>query len=137
MQLVKPQQLFAQPYILVHILHVVVNCLNKAVTHGSYTTLVKSPDRVLRKSAFDSMYHTYESFRNTAAAVLSSQVKTLVFRAKARKYDNTLQAALDGTEVPESVYHSLIEAVHDNMEYMYKYVTPCQGFSPAWYSCHV
>ena len=92
------------------------------LTHGSYTMLVKSPDRVLRKSAFDSVYHTYEGFRNTAAAVLSSQVKTLIFRARARKYDNTLQAALDSTEVPESVYHSLIEAVHDNMEYMYKYV---------------
>ncbi len=92
------------------------------VTHGSYTMLVKSPDRVLRKSAFDSVYHTYEGFRNTAAAVLSSQVKTLIFRARARKYDNTLQAALDSTEVSESVYHSLIEAVHDNMEYMYKYV---------------
>ena len=92
------------------------------VTHGSYTMLVKSPDRVLRKSAFEPVYHTYEGFRNTAAAVLGSQIKSLVFKSRARKYDNTLQAALDGTEVPESVYHSLIEAVHDNMGYMYKYV---------------
>lgn len=92
------------------------------VTHGSYMPLVKSSDRVLRKSAFESIYHTYESFKNTSAAILSAQVKTLVFNARARKYDNSLQAALDGTEVPETVYKQLIEAVHDNMEYMYRYV---------------
>ncbi|MGN1119488.1 MAG: M3 family oligoendopeptidase, partial [Oscillospiraceae bacterium] len=92
------------------------------VTHGSYIPLVKSADRVLRKSAFESLYHVYEGFKNTSAAVLSSQIKTLVFRARARKYDSTLQAALDGNEVPVSVYEQLINAVHENMEPMYRYV---------------
>ena len=92
------------------------------VTHGSYIPLVKSADRVLRKSAFESLYHVYEGFKNTSAAVLSSQVKTLVFRARARKYDSTLQAALDGNEVPVEVYEQLINAVHENMEPMYRYV---------------
>lgn len=92
------------------------------VTHGSYIPLVKSSDRVLRKSAFESLYHVYEGFKNTSAAVLSSQVKTLVFRARARKYDSTLHAALDGNEVPVEVYEQLINAVHENMEPMYRYV---------------
>ena len=92
------------------------------VTHGSYIPLMHSNDRVLRKSAFESLYGVYENFRNTSAAVLSSQVKCLTFRARARKYDSTLQAALDGNEVPVEVYKQLIEAVHENMNYMYKYV---------------
>lgn len=92
------------------------------VTHESYVPLMQSPDRTLRKSAFESMYHTYGSFKNTSAAMLSSQVKTLVFRARARKYPSTLQAALDGTEVDTSVYHSLIEAVRGNMGLMHRYV---------------
>lgn len=92
------------------------------VTHGSYIPLMHSNDRVLRKSAFESLYGVYENFRNTSAAVLSSQVKCLTFRARARKYDSTLQAALDGNEVPVEVYKQLIEAVHENMHYMYKYV---------------
>ncbi len=92
------------------------------VTHESYIPLVQSGDRVLRKSAFDSIYHTYGNFKNTSAAMLSAQVKTLVFRARARKYSNTLEAALDGTEVDTSVYRSLIDAVHDNMPLMHKYV---------------
>lgn len=92
------------------------------VTHGSYIPLMHSADRVLRKSAFESLYHVYEQFRNTSAAILSSQVKCLTFRARARKYENTLQAALEGNEVPVSVYKQLIEAVHENMSYMHRYV---------------
>ena len=92
------------------------------VTHGSYIPLVQSSDRVLRKSAFESLYHVYEGFKNTSAAVLSSQVKTLVFSARARKYSDTLEAALDRNEVPVEVYSRLIEAVHDNMGYMHRYV---------------
>lgn len=92
------------------------------VTHGSYIPLMHSNDRELCKSAFESLYGVYENFRNTSAAVLASQVKCLTFRARARKYDSTLQAALDGNEVPVEVYKQLIEAVHENMHYMYKYV---------------
>ena len=91
------------------------------VTHGSYIPLVQSDDRVLRKSAFESMYGTFDKFRNTCAATLSAQIKAVNFYAKARRYDSSLEAALDGTEVPVSVYKNLIEAVHDNMHYMYDY----------------
>lgn len=92
------------------------------VTHGSYIPLVQSEDRVLRKSAFESMYSTFDKFKNTCAATLSAQIKAVNFYAKARKYDSSLEAALDGTEVPVSVYKNLIEAVHENMHYMYDYV---------------
>lgn len=92
------------------------------VTHGSYIPLVQSDDRVLRKSAFESMYGTFDKFKNTCAATLSAQIKAVNFYAKARRYDSSLEAALDGTEVPVSVYKNLIEAVHDNMHYMYDYV---------------
>ncbi len=92
------------------------------VTHGSFIPLMQSGDRVLRESAFKSLYSVYESYRNTFAAVLFSQAKCLNFRASARKYDSPLEAALSGNEVPVSVYKQLIEAVHDNMHYMHRYV---------------
>lgn len=92
------------------------------VTHESYIPLVQNADRVLRKSAFESIYHTYESFKNTSAAMLSAQVKTLVFASRARKYNSTLEAALDSTEVDTEVYRNLIEAVHENMDAMHRYV---------------
>ena len=93
-----------------------------AVTHGTYIPLMHSQDRMLRKSAFESLYGVYGQFRNTAAAILSAQVKQLKFRADARKYESTLQASLDGNYVPTEVYTNLIDAVHQNMAPMYRYV---------------
>lgn len=92
------------------------------VTHGTYIPLMHSQDRVLRQSAFESLYSVYGQFRNTAAAILSAQVKQLKFRADARKYESTLQASLDGNYVPTEVYTNLIDAVHQNMAPMYRYV---------------
>ncbi len=92
------------------------------VTQGSYVPLLESPDVNVRKAAFESLYHTYASFKNTTAAFLDGQMKALIFNARARHYNSTLEAALDNTEVPVQVYHNLIEAVHNNIEYMHKYV---------------
>ena len=82
----------------------------------------ESPDRVLRKSAYENLYHTLAGFRNTTAAILNAQVKKLKFFSDARKYPSSFEAALDGTNVPTAVYLNLIEAVHRNMDKMHRYV---------------
>ena len=92
------------------------------VTHGSFIPLMQSSDRVLRESAFKSLYSVYEGFKNTSAAVLCAQTACLDFSARARKYSSTLEAALSRNEVPVSVYKQLIEAVNDNLSYMHRYV---------------
>ncbi|MBO4562383.1 MAG: oligoendopeptidase F [Clostridia bacterium] len=92
------------------------------VTQGSFVPLLENPDVNVRKAAFESLYHTFEGFKNTSAAFLDSQVKGLIFNARARNYASTLEAALDRTEVPVSVYHNLIGAVHENLHYLHKYV---------------
>lgn len=92
------------------------------VTHGSYIPLVKSSDRILRKSAFQSLYGVYGSFRNTCAAILNGQIKSVQFYSKVRKYNSSLEAALTANEVPTEVYTNLIKAVHEKMDYMYDYV---------------
>ena len=92
------------------------------VTHGTFIPLMQSYDRVLRKSAFDSLYSVYGQFRNTSAATLSAQLKQLLFFANVRKYPSTLDAALDGNEVPTEIYRNLIDAVHRSFTPMYRYV---------------
>lgn len=93
-----------------------------AVTQASFIPLLHNYDRNVRKDAFDSLYKTYDNHKNTSAALLSAQMKQLNFYAKMRKYNNSLEAALDSTNVNPQVYYNLIEAVHENMESMYKYV---------------
>ncbi len=62
---------------------------------GTFGPLMESPDRALRKSAFDNCYRRYGELKNTVAATLDAQFKTLRF---------------------------LIEAVHQNLDKMYRYV---------------
>lgn len=92
------------------------------LSQGTYISYMESSDRALRKSAFENLYHTFGSFKNTISAVLSAQVKQLQFFAQARKYNSSLEASLDVTNVPVAVYTNLIEAVHKNMDKMYRYV---------------
>ncbi len=92
------------------------------LTTGTFIPYMMSPDRRLRKEAFENLYHTFAQFKNTLAACYDSEVKGRMFSAKARNYSSTLEAALSGNEVPVSVYHNLIDAVHDNMHYMHKYI---------------
>lgn len=94
-----------------------------ALTGGSFVPLLESPDRILRKNAFDAYYGRLGEFKNTVAAVLDAQFKQLRFFSEARGYKSTLAASLDATEVPVSVYHNLIEAVHANLDKMYRYVS--------------
>ncbi|MBQ4302660.1 MAG: oligoendopeptidase F, partial [Oscillospiraceae bacterium] len=92
------------------------------LSQGTYISYMESPDRELRKSAFQNTYNTWAANKNTVAAILNSQVKALQFNADARHYASPLEASLDNTNVPVSVYHNLIEAVHQNMDKMYRYV---------------
>lgn len=92
------------------------------VTQATFISLLQKTDRSVRKAAFDSLYKTYEAHKNTAAAILSAQMKQLNFFANMRKYESPLHAALDSSNVSPQVYHNLIETVHENMDYMYRYV---------------
>ena len=93
------------------------------LTQGTFVSLEESDDRVLRKSAYENLYHTLAGFKNTAAALLNAQNKQLKFFAEARKYDTAFEASLDRTQVPTSVYLNLIEAVHQNVDKMHRYVS--------------
>ena len=92
------------------------------LTGGSFVPLLESSDRVLRRNAFQTYYRSLGAFKNTCAATLNAQFKQLRFFAGARRYESTLAAALDATEVPEAVYANLIDTVHKNLDKMYRYV---------------
>ena len=95
----------------------------RPLSAGTFVGYEASPDRALRKDAYEKVYTTLGSFQNTAAALLSAQVKQLQFFSTARRYPSSLDASLDATNVPTSVYLNLIEAVHKNMDKMHRYVT--------------
>lgn len=93
------------------------------LTHGRYVPFLESSDRRVREEAFKAMYSTYKSYRNTLAATYAGKLKAHWFYAKARKYNSCLEAAVDGTNVPANVYTNLIEAIHQNLDKMHRYVS--------------
>lgn len=92
------------------------------LTDATFVPLLTSPDRELRRRAFETYYKQLGQYKNTIAATLDGQFKQLYFFSNARHYDSTIQASLDATEVPVPVYMNLIEAVHNNLDKMYRYV---------------
>lgn len=92
------------------------------LTSGSFVPLLMDADRVLRESAFKQLYSRFGEFRNTSAAILTSQVKNLQFFSSSRKYASSLESALAENEIPVEVYNNLIDAAHQNFPAFYKYV---------------
>ncbi|MDD5945707.1 MAG: oligoendopeptidase F [Clostridia bacterium] len=92
------------------------------LSHGKYVSYLENNDRVLRKSAFDTLYETYLKQKNTIAATYNASVKKDIFYANARKYNSALEMALEDDNIPVSVYDNLIDAVHEALPLMHRYV---------------
>lgn len=92
------------------------------VTHGRYMTLLQSSERSVRQAVFEALYKTYGQYRNTLAAAYRANVKQEIFYAKARNYQSDLEAALNKSHIPVPVYDNLIQAVHEHLPQMYRYL---------------
>lgn len=96
---------------------------NKEVlTQGNYVRFLENEDRQVRKQAFRMFLGRYREFQNTLAAVYGGNLSGDIFSSRMRKYSSCLEMALDGGNIPTSVYTQLIEAVHDHLNLMYRYV---------------
>ncbi|MBX7258649.1 MAG: oligoendopeptidase F [Candidatus Hydrogenedentes bacterium] len=91
------------------------------LTQGSFRSLLESPKRAVRKQAFHQFYKEYGEHANTLAATLSSSVLQDIYHARVRNYPSALEASLFSDNVPVAVYDSLIQAVHDHLDTMYRY----------------
>lgn len=92
------------------------------LTHGRFITFLESSDRSVREAAFKAMYGTYAKYTNTLASTLAGSVKKDNFYADVRKFPSARAAALHGNAIPESVYDGLVEAVHDHLPLLHRYV---------------
>jgi oligoendopeptidase F len=94
----------------------------KELTHASYSVFIRSQDRVLREHAFRNLHQKYSEFENALSEILNGQIQSHVFHARARRYDSCLEAALFPKNIDIEVYPALIQAVHDKMSILHKYV---------------
>jgi oligoendopeptidase F len=92
-----------------------------ALAQGNQDRYLRSPDRRVRREAWESCADGYLAFRNTFAATLAGGVKRNVFYARARGYGSSLEAALAREEVPTDVFHNLLETVWRNLPVWHRY----------------
>lgn len=92
------------------------------LTQSSLRSLLESPKRSVRRDAFTKFYKVYQAHEYALAAMLSSSVLQDVYQARVRHFPSALEAALFGDRVPVEVYDSLIQAVRDNLDTVYRYM---------------
>lgn len=92
------------------------------VTHASYTNLMESDSREVRKNAYNAMYSKYKELNNTLATIYNFNVKKDVASSRLRKYNSCLDSELSPSKIPEKVYSSLIDAVNKKLPSMHRYI---------------
>jgi oligoendopeptidase F len=92
------------------------------VDQAGYAELRTSPDRRDRQAAMSSFFLSLGAFGRTFGTTMNSSIQRALFFARARKYNSTLEAALDRSNIPVSVYTRLIDGVGRNMPTFYRYL---------------
>ncbi len=93
------------------------------LTNSNYGYYVGSQNRRVREDAFKAMYKYFGDFKNTIAAALKGQIKENFFYSKVRNYNSPLEASLFHDNIDISVYHNLIDTVHEHFKDMYRYMS--------------
>lgn len=91
------------------------------LSQSTWSQFMISPDRDLRRRAYDQFYATYQGHEQTIATLYAGSVKQDIFNARIKGFDTALDAALYRDDVPKSVYTGLIEAVHKAFPTLHRY----------------
>ncbi len=91
------------------------------LTHETFQLFLHSPDRAVRKEAFENYYAEYENRQNTFASLLEGSIRKDVFYSKARGFSSALDASMFAEEIPQSVYKNLLDVVRDSLPLLYRY----------------
>lgn len=82
---------------------------------------LKSIDRRVRKDAFETLYSSYQNYKETLAETLQGHVMVLSNSAKLRGFKSAKEASLFRNRVDIKVYDNLIKTVHNRMNVVYEY----------------
>ena len=80
-----------------------------------------SPDREVRRTAWENYADTFLAFKNTLANNLITSIKQNVFVMQARRHNSTLEAALFAHNLPVEVFHNLVDTFRRNLPVWHRY----------------
>jgi oligoendopeptidase F len=92
------------------------------VTNGNYSrVLATKRNQDDRKKTFEAHYGVYKEKENTYAAIYNAICQRDWASARARNYNSSLEAVLDGNNIPVAVYENLVNTVKANTEPLKRY----------------
>jgi len=91
------------------------------VTQSSISMALNSPDRELRRTAWQNYADRYLEFKNTLSAAYSASVKQSTMVMRLRGYDSVLQMQLFPHNLPTEVFHNLIDTFKKNLPTWHRY----------------
>lgn len=92
------------------------------ITNSSYRIIMQSKDRNTRKKAYEMLTTTNKKFKNIFAENLISSMKNESIMANIRKFNSSLEAELDSSNIPKDVVASLYNIVHKRLNVYQKYL---------------
>jgi oligoendopeptidase F len=92
------------------------------VTNGNYSkVLATKRNQEDRKNTFEAHYGVFKDQENTYAAIYNAVCQRDWASARARNYGSSLEATLEGNNIPVAVYENLVNTVKANTEPLKKY----------------
>ena len=91
------------------------------VGQSSIDSLITHTDREIRRSAWENYADSYLDFKNTLASIQTQVIQRDVFNMRTRHYDSSLQASLKPSDIPEEVFHNLIDVFKKNLPTWHRY----------------
>ncbi len=91
------------------------------VSQGTLPALLESPDRRVRRSAWEGYMEVHAEHRYALAATLSASIRQNVLKSRARRFGSTLEAALFPDNVPVEVFHNAIDVFRQRLPVWHRY----------------
>ena len=92
------------------------------VNQANFTATRGVPNRKDRETVMSAFFNSLGKFSNTFGTTIDGEVQKVSFYAKARKYNSPVEMALDGPNIPVSVYTRLVDGVNKNLSTFHRYL---------------
>ena len=92
------------------------------VNQAGYSELRTSSNRADRQAAMSAFFNALGSFGRTLGMTMNSNVQKSLFYSRSRKYASNLEAALNGPNIPVTVYMRLVDGVNRHLPTFHRYL---------------
>lgn len=91
------------------------------IEQGNYGALISHEDRSVRRTAWENYNDAFLKNKNTLAGLQIAGLQKDIFVANVRGFKNTLEASLFPNNIPEEVFHNLINVFRKHLPTWHKY----------------